>query len=156
MLALSSLVGNVGANLLTNQVQALKDKTDQQAAEELKAEAAQDQELRQALDRLLQQLEILQRPPAGLSQADRSWLVDTLRQELPGMGSTIEIGTVVFGDIYTEGGDVVKNKTVIINATKEPEEQLRAYYRSLAEECSRLPLGVMHERFATRQTISVN
>ena len=156
MLALSSLVGNVGANLLTNQVQALKDKTDQQAAEELKAEAAQDQELRQALDRLLQQLEILQRPPAGLSQADRSWLVDTLRQELPGMGSTIEIGTVVFGDIYTEGGDVVKNKTVIINATKEPEEQLRAYYRSLAEECSRLPLGVMHERFATRQTISVD
>ena len=97
ILALSSLVGNVGANLLTNQVQALKDKTDAQDAEELKAEAAQDQELRQALDRLLQQMEILQKPPAGLTQEDRSWLVEMLRQELAGMDGDILVDIIIRG-----------------------------------------------------------
>lgn len=59
-------------------------------------------------------------------------------------------GAFVAGDVSIEGGDFVgrdQYRITIDSKEASREELLRAYYRSLANECSHLPLGIVDPKF---------
>jgi len=62
-----------------------------------------------------------------------------------------EGGAVITGGVDTGGGKFVGrddlSTTINVTADAPPEELLEAYYRSLANECRRLPLGVIDVEF---------
>ena len=92
LVALGSMAGGVGANLIANQVQQWKDETD--AAEQLSQAAQADPAVREALDALLSQWDVIGQAQAGLSDADRDWLLETLDREVGQLGSSLTVITV--------------------------------------------------------------
>jgi len=134
LLALGSVAGGVGANLIANQVQRWQDETD--AAEQLSQAAQTDPAVREALDAVLSKLGVIEQIQAGMSDADRVWFQETLRREVAQLGSSLTVVTVtgpgaaavgeravaagaggvaVGGDVHgdvTVGGDVVHGDKV--------------------------------------------
>ncbi|MBV7329837.1 NACHT domain-containing protein [Chloroflexi bacterium TSY] len=101
--ALTSVVGGVGGNLIASQLQAWKDRTDEELATELAQKAKSDAEWRQALDTLLEKLDTLRVVQAILSETDKDWFEHTLQTELEKLGSSLTVG----GDVVI-GGDQTK------------------------------------------------
>ena len=92
LVALGSVAGGVGANLIANQVQQWKDEAD--AVEQLSQAAQADPAVREALDAVLSKLDVIGQAQAGLSDADRAWFLETLHCEVPQLGSSLMIVTV--------------------------------------------------------------
>ena len=134
LLALGSAAGGVGANLIANQVQRWQDEAD--AAGQLSQAAQADPAVREALDAVLAEFDVVRQAQAGLSEADRAWFLETLRREVAQLRSNLTIVTVtgsgaaavgegavaageggvaVGGDVHgdvTVGGDVVHGDKV--------------------------------------------
>lgn len=91
LVTLAGVVGGVGGNLIANQIQAWKDRSEAALAPELAEKAAQSPEWRAALDALLKAFEAPQVVQAILSEADRDWFVAALRQELATIGSSLTL-----------------------------------------------------------------
>jgi formylglycine-generating enzyme required for sulfatase activity len=54
----------------------------------------------------------------------------------------------VTGDVHTQGGDFIgRNQYRFEYRDQPPRELLQAYYRCLAQDCGRLPLGVVDPQF---------
>jgi formylglycine-generating enzyme required for sulfatase activity len=94
MMALGSVAAGAGGNLLAEQVQRWKDRADEAGGldeEEVAAwaaeHAAQDADLRQALDAILEALEAIPRAEAALGDEDRARFVAALRRELAQLGN---------------------------------------------------------------------
>ncbi len=121
MMALGSVAGGVGGNLLAEQVQRWKDRADEgQVARWVAEQAPANPDLREALDGVLEQLDVVAQAQAGLSEDDRRWFADTLRAELAQLGNLARLegaiargaaskavshgGVLVEGDVH---GDVV-------------------------------------------------
>jgi hypothetical protein len=89
--AFATVAGGVGVNLLTDQLLRWKQQAEAPAETEVEAwlqtEIARQQELRAALDALLEKFEAVPAAAAGLSDPDKQWLADTLRRELTTLGS---------------------------------------------------------------------
>jgi formylglycine-generating enzyme required for sulfatase activity/energy-coupling factor transporter ATP-binding protein EcfA2 len=92
LLALGSVAGGVGANLIANQVQSWKDEAD--AAEQLSQAAQADPAVREALDALLDELDVIGQAQAGMSDQDRDWFRETLHREVAQLGSSLTVITV--------------------------------------------------------------
>ena len=77
--------------------------------------------------------------------------IAALEQELAELRqrqATTQSGARVKGDIATHGGDFVgRDQIVNITAESPPDDLLAAYYRCVAAECRRLPLGVIDKEF---------
>jgi len=87
--ALTALAGTavgVGANLIANQVQSWKDETD--AGRSLAQAAAESTQVREALDAVLAELDVLREAQAALAEVDRAWFAETLRAELARLGGS--------------------------------------------------------------------
>ncbi len=121
MVALGSVAGGVGGNLIAEQLQRWKDRADEsQVAEWVIEHAPDDADLRDALDDILEKLDAVAQAQAGLSERDRGWFTETLREELAQLGNLTrfegviaqgtgaravgQVGVWVEGDV---GGDVV-------------------------------------------------
>ncbi|MFN8473873.1 MAG: SUMF1/EgtB/PvdO family nonheme iron enzyme [Anaerolineae bacterium] len=91
VLAFGSLLGSVGAGLITNQIQAWKDKSDTELAEELTQKAETDAKWREALDKLMQELETPRLAQETLAPGGRAWLAEALNQELTRLGSSVRV-----------------------------------------------------------------
>lgn len=101
LVALSGVVGGVGGNLIANQIQTWKDRSDEELAVELTTLAREDAQWRETLDTLLAELETPRVVQAILSEADRDWFAETLRAGLAEVGSGLKVsndGTLVVGD----------------------------------------------------------
>jgi formylglycine-generating enzyme required for sulfatase activity len=87
MLALGGVAASVGGNLIANQIQAWKDKADDEAQAAMTTwvsnEASNDEAVRSALDDILTQLETLQTAQDLLTRKQRA----TLQQELRSLGN---------------------------------------------------------------------
>jgi hypothetical protein len=92
LLALGSVAGGVGANLIANQLQSWKNEAD--AAEQLSQAAQDDPDVREVLDALLDKLGVVEQAQAGMSEADRTWFLETLRWEVAKLGSSLTVVTV--------------------------------------------------------------
>ncbi|MBN2548461.1 MAG: SUMF1/EgtB/PvdO family nonheme iron enzyme [Anaerolineales bacterium] len=97
--ALGGVLASLGSNLLANQIQSWKDESD--AARQIEASVEDNAVLRAELDAVLQTLDALSLAQVGLTDADKAWFVETLRQELPRLGSSLQVG-----DIYADGSTV--------------------------------------------------
>jgi len=104
MMALSELLGSVGGNLIANLIQGWKDKTDAEIAHEVLGTAQKDAKLRQAVDVLLKELDVVSSAQQAVSDADKLWFVEALQVELEIVGSTITIDAI---NAITEGGSVI-------------------------------------------------
>jgi hypothetical protein len=99
-----------------------------------------------ALEKQIEQLEAL-RSVLGdaLTDAKKAELKDRLRALIETAG-----GAVILRDVQA-GRDVVGRDRIEVNVALAPqgppEPLLAAYYRSLADECRRLPLGVIDTQF---------
>jgi len=103
VIALSDLLGSVGSNLIANLIQKWKDKPNAEITQEVLGTIQKNVELRQAVDILLEKLEVVSSAQQALSDADKQWFVETLQAELKKVGSGIIIntegGAVIVGDV---------------------------------------------------------
>jgi formylglycine-generating enzyme required for sulfatase activity len=147
--ALSGIVSNVGTELLSNLVQGAYDKvTAPRTAEE---EIAEQPALRAEYQRMLAALDVHDAAQAALGEQWADFEAQ-LATELQRMGGRVHVETegaaVVFGDVTVSHGDFVgRDKNIYINQEKSPTDLLRAYYRSVANECRHLPLGIVDPKF---------
>ena len=87
LMALGSVVGGVGGNLIANQIQGWYDRSEEDLAAELVQHAAADPVWRDALDRVLAELQAPQIVQTTLGEVDRAWFGDALRAELARLGN---------------------------------------------------------------------
>ncbi len=91
LVALGSVVGGVGGNLIANQIQAWRDRSEEELAAELGQRAAADPQWLETLDALLVQLEAPQAVQASLNEQDWSRLAKVLKGELASLGSRVSV-----------------------------------------------------------------
>ncbi|MGE5603119.1 MAG: NACHT domain-containing protein, partial [Nitrososphaerales archaeon] len=104
-------------------------------------------------DELRQQLAALERSladlrAAGMGEAVLAPLRDqanVIRNRIVAGGDADGRDKIIQGDEVH--GDKVMGDKIFAIADRSPEELLRLYLRSLADECCRLPLGVIHREF---------
>ncbi len=91
VMALGSVAGGIGGNLLANQVQKWTDQaapvTETEVVEWVAENSAANPELRLALDAILKQLDVVAQAQAQLGEADRQWFSELLRAELARLGN---------------------------------------------------------------------
>jgi formylglycine-generating enzyme required for sulfatase activity/energy-coupling factor transporter ATP-binding protein EcfA2 len=172
ILALGGIAGSVGANLIANQVQNWKSEAD--AAEQLSQAAQSDPAVREALDALLDKLDVVAQAQTGMSEADQAWFLEILCREVTSLGSSLTLVTVTGSGAAAVGrhavaggadstvvgrdvhGDVVH--TVIKRADRvevragpigdDPASLRRRYLADLAAEANRLPWASLDPDYA--------
>ena len=117
LVALTGIVGGVGGNLIANQIQAWKDRSEAELAPELTEKATQSPEWRDALDTLLREFEAPRVVQAILSEAERDWFVTALRKEFATIGSSLTIrvdnsGQLVLGERNVVVGGNLRNNAI--------------------------------------------
>ena len=137
--AFSELVKSVGVNLLSNRLDDLaKQKTVEDTARQLEKAVADEPALRNELNTLLEKLDVLTHARQVLSESERQWFVDTLREELQQSGnfSPFSQNVIFTGSIHA---DVTVN--VFQSAVDQRAEYaLNRYRRVLKERYERLSL----------------
>ena len=168
--ALGSVAAGVGGNLLANQIQSWKDETG--AADQLARAAEESEEVRAALDGVLERLEVVAQAQAGLDEADRAWFTGALNREAAQLGSNLTVVTVTGSGAAAVGkgamavgegavgvaGDVRGDLTVIQHAelvevqaepaADDPASLRRRYLAELAAEANRLPWASLDPDYA--------
>ncbi len=112
LVALGGVLGNIGSNLWANQIQYWKDEAD--GAQRLEKIIKSNEELRQALDTLLEKLETLPQAAGALDEQDRAWFQETLRQELAQLGSRIHLEDSTAA-IESPGAKVASDRSVVVD-----------------------------------------
>ena len=98
MMALGSVAAGVGGNLIAGQVQRWKDQADEaQVAGWVAEHAPADPGLREALDGILERLDAVAQAQASLSEADRRWFAEALRQEMSQLGNLARFQATLSG-----------------------------------------------------------
>jgi formylglycine-generating enzyme required for sulfatase activity len=144
VMALGSIAGGVGGNLIAEQVQRWKDRADPvdeaEVAEWVAERVPTDESLREALDTILEMLEAIPLAGAALDEAGRAWFAEALRQEMDRLGnlSRFEVTLVGSGAIAQDhsvaagaggvavGRDVHGDVTVL-----GPGARQEVYYHSM-------------------------
>ena len=153
--ALADVLGGVGTNLLSNLVQGAYDEAP--AGRRAEQELAGQPELRVEYERVLAELGALAAAQGALGERWAEFEA-RLRGELARMGGRLQVetggGALVFGSVVVEHGDFVgRDKHYHYHAAPEQPDRVLAddllvpYCRALADECSRLPLGVVDPQF---------
>ncbi len=175
LIALGGVVGGVGGNLLANQIQGWKDRSEAELAEELGQLAATQPEWQETLDAILTQLETPRTVQNILAEADKEWFTRTLRQELTALGNlgryqqfftsnTATLsgsgglaqgkgavaagagGVAVGGDVH---GDVNINNQLIDPAAPDSASLETAYLSHLFTQMQALSLGGVDPKLAS-------
>jgi len=90
ILALGSVAGSVGANLVAEQIQRWTDNANKVQEDDIVswvAAQASDSDLRAVLDDILTKLDVLSQAITAVPNNDRDWFVNTLRNELTQLGN---------------------------------------------------------------------
>ncbi len=106
-MALESIAGGVGANLIANRLDKWKEGADETEVHEWVAEnAANNPDLREALDVIMDNFDVIARAKAGLDEEDRAWFSETLAGELRQLGNLpqYEAGLTGSGAIVQRNG----------------------------------------------------
>ncbi|MEI2688824.1 MAG: hypothetical protein V9H69_03580 [Anaerolineae bacterium] len=91
LVALGSVVGGVGGNLIANQIQEWRGRSEEDLAAELGQRAVADPQWLETLDALLVQMEAPQVVQASLNEQDWSRLAEVLKTELASLGSRVSV-----------------------------------------------------------------
>jgi hypothetical protein len=107
-LTLGAITAGVGGNLIAEQVQRWKDRVDQgqagvaRAGPNLEATLATSPDLSEALDAILDELDVIHQAHEALPEPDRQWLVEQLRADLDTFPTGFARTTAAVGDIYSK------------------------------------------------------
>ena len=175
LIALGSVVGSVGGNLLANQLQGWKDRSEAELAADLDQLAAANPVGQETLDAILTQLETPRIVQNILAEADKDWFTRTLRQELTALGNLERYqqfftsntatqsgsgavaqgkgavaagagGVAVGGDVH---GDVNVNNQLIDPAAPDSASLETAYLSHLFTQMQALSLGGVDPKLAS-------
>ena len=125
-LALGSIAGAVGGDLIAGQVQHWKDRADEKAAvRELETALEESQELREAVDALLAELDVVREARQALPETERDWLVEQLQHDLTVYPAGLERTTALVGDLYKE--IVVKGGVVGVIGGREHHVEIHIH-----------------------------
>ncbi len=116
LMSLGGVLGGIGSNLVANQIQQWKDEAD--GARRLEEAAKSNEELRQALDTLLEKLETLRLAGAALDEEDRAWFREALRQELAQLGSRVHLDDAA-AVIDSPGAKVASERSLVADEVDE-------------------------------------
>ncbi|MBI4587624.1 MAG: hypothetical protein HY725_02195 [Candidatus Rokubacteria bacterium] len=109
ILALGAVSGGVGANLIAEQIQRWKDRTDRIGEEDVAAwveeRVGREGNLRNALDDILERLEVVAAVGAGLGADERRAFEDALRTDLERLGNLARFQATVCGSGAIAQGD---------------------------------------------------
>ncbi len=181
ILALGSVAGGVGGNLLASQIQNWYENatrgetpTEDDVLQWLTENALQKQELQTAVDQMLENLEAIPQAEAALAQTEWSNFAQELLADLQQLGQSPRAvaqlegrGVIVqgnrnkvaaFGSAIVEGnvgGDLVigvKTTQVVDPRQVEPQALRRAYLSRLFDSHNRLLLGGIDPKGATSAT----
>ncbi len=174
MNALGTVAGSIGGNLIANKFEDWKKRADQLNEQELETLVSQDvadnPELLEALNTLLEKLEVIPQAYQGLSKADQPWFAQTLPQELAKLGSLKRLEasltgagiiiqdsqlrggprsvvgssgqTIVTGDHNRVAGTIIEQQTIIHGLPGSDPAALRtAYLNRVLEKASYLSLA---------------
>ena len=112
VLALGSVAGGAGSSLIATQMQRWVDsKADVSEADVtawVQEQLADNTELREALDTLLEKLEVIPEAQAALPVDDRAWFAETLRDELTALGTLNRF------EAHLSGGGVITQESIQI------------------------------------------
>ena len=101
-LALGNVVAGVGGNLIAEQIQRWHDQahlpSEADVATWITAHITTNTDLRQALDTILEQLQVISQARECLQANDRAWFVQTLRTELEALGNLARFEAHLTGD----------------------------------------------------------
>jgi formylglycine-generating enzyme required for sulfatase activity/energy-coupling factor transporter ATP-binding protein EcfA2 len=108
MVALASVAGNVGGNLIAEQVTRWKDQADGPVEAEVAAWVREnvitDAKLREGLDDILEKLDAIDYAQTGLKEPARQWFTETLRAEMNRLGNLARF-EVILGPEAKVAGD---------------------------------------------------
>jgi hypothetical protein len=178
MVALANVAGNVGGNLIAEQVSRWKDQTDgpneKEVTEWVRENVITDPGLRKALDNILEKLEAIPHFQTGLNKSDRQWFTETLRAEMNRLGNLARfevilgpgakvasdrgvMADVIHGPVVTgNGSQVLEIGTYVVKQEiSQPSlvslVKLEAnYLRRLQTVCNVLPLAVIDPKAVER------
>ncbi|MBP8003076.1 MAG: hypothetical protein KA314_30015, partial [Chloroflexi bacterium] len=107
-ITLLSVAGNVGANLIAEQLQRWRDQAQPVAAADVitwvQTQAAHQAELRQTLDELLETFQAIPHAQNSLSAADKTWFNQQLQTEMAQLGNLPRfVATVTGGGAIAQG-----------------------------------------------------
>jgi len=178
MLELSTLLGNISGGLISNLIHSLKDKTDEEIAREINETPQREAALQQAMDALLEKLDVVTVVQQTLSEADRQWFVETLQAELQKSNSQLSINTggapYIQGNVITTefiARDQIFSQVNYQIFHLNPRDSfpfipnwpgefgytspdsasnafIRSYFSALAKHCQELELERIHQRLA--------
>ncbi|MCG3208374.1 MAG: Hercynine oxygenase [Anaerolineae bacterium] len=169
--ALTGIASGVGADLLAGQITRWKEQADNLTRDDVADWAAQTAaphaELRDTLNQLLAELQVVNRAETRLAEADRAWLARTLRQELVQLGTpqsnialVLSSDNVVLTGNHIKAGDgaiigskagghqisgshntIIARQIVQGQPGPEADTLLKDYLHTLFEDCRQLPLS---------------
>ena len=96
--ALCGVLGSMGGGLVAGRIQAWRDQSEADLATELGEIAKDDPKWREVLDKLLEEFESPRIVQGALSEADRTWFTDTLKDELSKLGNLDRYQAMLVGD----------------------------------------------------------
>jgi formylglycine-generating enzyme required for sulfatase activity len=150
--AFAGLLGSIGANLLTNVIQSVKDKTDEEMGHQILQSAESDPKIREDLDKLLQKLNAVPLLKSELGGEDQAWFLNTLRSELSRLRSSIQIEGTVDRSVLNSGNMVgtftntgtFRGNVYMGEAARDPAEIQRIYCEMLVKSTGHVYLqGLM-------------
>jgi len=101
-LALGNVVAGVGGNLIAEQIQRWHDQarlpSEADIATWITAHITTNADLHQALDTILEHLQVISQARECLQANDRTWFVQTLRTELEALGNLARFEAYLTGD----------------------------------------------------------
>ncbi len=131
VLALMSIAGGGGGNLIAARLEKWKDRADEAEVYEWVAEnAPKNPDLRDALDAIMVNFDVMARAEAGLDGEDRTWFSDALKKELQQLGNLaryktepprLPLGSTNFEKIITENLYYI-DKTMLIKEVLDEGE----------------------------------
>lgn len=102
--ALGGVLAGVGTNLVANRVQGWKDEAD--AARDIASELPHTADFRDQLTSILRKLDTVALASNALPETERTWLAETLRQELQRYGADASTITLIGSGVIATCGSV--------------------------------------------------
>lgn len=174
--ALAGIVGGLGANLIANQLEAWKDRSEGKDeidatafAKQLSDAARNDANLRTSLDALLRKIGALEVVIKNAADEDRKEIAAQLDRQFAKIQSTLDVNKIYVGGDWITVGDISNSKYVAIGAgahagdihvhyEQDPEIANRrtarrnAYLNHVYEEASRLSLVGINRKAAESES----
>ncbi|KPA17464.1 Serine/threonine-protein kinase pkn1 [Candidatus Magnetomorum sp. HK-1] len=175
-LLLASYLGVVGAGVVANQIDNWRNKPVEEADVNLwiEKEIHSNEDLRDAIDKMINELETITTVNKGLSEKDKEWFDQRLKEELSALGNleryqmhfSAEIMAGSIEKVVKAGGDYIENYhegNIIKSNTQDdlpldnqPGNLKKSYLLNLLRKSGKLSLAGIDKKAASNSKVQLN